>query len=62
MLGVNFISQYTLKGTDDTYVNLMFLTIFDLTTTWFNMIQLQAVTKLTVLNMDNGRKATYILT
>ena len=62
MLGVDLISQYTLKGTDNTSINFMCLTIFDPTTTWFNIIQLPTVTKLTVPNMDKGRKATCLLT
>ncbi len=40
----------------------MCLTIFDPTTTWFNIIELPTVTKLKFPNMDNGRKATCILT
>jgi hypothetical protein len=39
----------------------MCLTIVDPTTNWFNIIQLPTVTRLTVHNMDNGRKATCIL-
>jgi hypothetical protein len=65
MLGVDLISisQYTLKGKDNTSMKVMCLTIFvDPTTTWFNIIQISMVTKLTVPNMDNGRKATCILT
>ncbi len=62
MLGVDLISQYTLKGKDNTSINFMCLTIVDPTTTWFNIIQLLMVTKLTVPNMDKGRKATCILT
>ncbi len=62
MLGVDLIRQYTLKGKDNTSMKVMCLTIIDPTTTWFNIIQLSTVTKLTVPNMDNGRKATCILT
>jgi hypothetical protein len=65
MLGVDLISQYTLKGKDgkdNISINFMCLTIVDPTTTWFKIIQLPTVTKLTVPNMDNGRKATCILT
>ncbi len=40
----------------------MCLAIVDPTTKWFNIIQLPTVTRLTVHSMDNGRKATCILT
>ncbi len=40
----------------------MCLTIVDPTITWFNIIRLPTVTKLAVSNMDNGRKATCIVT
>jgi hypothetical protein len=63
MLGVeDLVSQYTLKGKDNTSINFMCLTMFDPTTTWLNIIQLSKVSKLTVPNMDKGRKATCILT
>ncbi len=62
MLGVDLISQYTLKGKDNISFNFMCLTIVNPSTTWFNIIQLPTFTKLTVPNMDNGRKATCILT
>ncbi len=58
---MDLISQYTLKGKDNTSINFMCLTIFDPTTSWFKIIQLPTVTKLTVPNMDKGRKATCIL-
>ncbi len=61
-LHVDFISQYTLKGKDKTSFKFMCLTMFDPTTSWFNIIQLPTVTKFTVPNMDKGRKATCILT
>ncbi len=62
-LGVDLISQYTLKGKDYISIIFMCLAIVDPTTTWFNIIQLPTmVTRLTVHNMDNGRKATFILT
>ncbi len=62
MLDVDLISQCTLKGKDNISINFMCLTMIDPTTTWFNTIQIPTVTKLTVPNMDNGRKATCILT
>ncbi len=61
-LGVDLISQYTLKGKDNTSINFMCFTMFAPTTSWFNIIQLPTVAKLTVPNMDMGRKATCILT
>jgi hypothetical protein len=36
----------------------MCLTIVNRTTTWFIIIQLPTITRLTVHDMDNGRKAT----
>ncbi len=62
MLGVDLINQYTLNNKDNTSINFMCLTIFDLTTTWFNIIQLPMVTKLIVPNIDKSRKVTCILT
>ncbi len=54
-MGVDLISQYILKGKDNISINFMCITIVDPTTTWFNIIQLPMVTRLTVHNMDVGR-------
>ncbi len=59
---VDFISQYTLKGKDNTSINFMCLTMIDPATSWFKLIQLLTVTKLTVPKTGKGEKATYILT
>jgi hypothetical protein len=59
-LGVDLISQYILKGKDNISIKFMCLAIVDPTTTWINMMQLPM--ELTVPNMDNGRKATCIIT
>ena len=61
-LGVDLIRQYTFNGKDNTSIMFMCLTILDPAPSWFEIIQLPMVTKLTVPNMDNGRKATCILT
>ena len=57
---VDLIRQYTLKCRDNISINFMCLTIVDPTKIWFNVIQL--VTRLTVPDMDKGRKVTCILT
>jgi hypothetical protein len=62
MLGVDLKEQYTFIGKDNTSINFMCRTMIDPATSWIITVELPMVTKLTVLNMDMGTKATCILT
>jgi hypothetical protein len=61
-LCVDLIRQYTLKGKDNTSFNFMYITMIDPATRWFKIIELPTVPKLTVPNMNMGKKSTCILT
>ncbi len=61
-LCVDLVGQYTLKGKDNTSIDFMCLTMIDPATSWFEIMELLTVTKLTVLNTGKGKKATCILT
>jgi hypothetical protein len=61
-LCVDLIGQYTLKDKDNTSINFMCLTMIDPAKSWFKIIELPTVTKLTVPNTGKGKKATCILT
>jgi hypothetical protein len=55
-LCVDLIGSYTLKGKDGTSVDLMCLTIIDLATSLFVIVELTTVIKLTVPNICKGKK------
>jgi hypothetical protein len=61
-LCVDLIGQYTLKGKDNTSINFMCLTMIDPATSWFKIMKLPPVTKLTVPSTGESNKATCILT
>ncbi len=61
-LCVDLIGQYTLKGKDGTSIDFMCLNMIDPSTSWFKMVELPTVTKLTVPNTGMGKKATCIHT
>ncbi len=61
-LCADLIGQYTLKGKDGTSIDFMCLTIIDPATSWFEILELLTVTKLTVPNTGKGKKAACILT
>jgi hypothetical protein len=58
VLCVALIGPYTLNGKDGTSIDFMCFTLIDPATRWFEIVELPAVTKLTVPNMGNGKKVT----
>jgi hypothetical protein len=59
MLCVDLIGCYTLKGKDGTSIDFMWLTMIDPATSWFEMMKLPTVTKLTVPPMGKGKRVTF---
>jgi hypothetical protein len=57
-LHVDLIGPYTLKGKDNTSITFMYLTMIDLATSWFEIVELPTVTKLTVTTTGKGKKVT----
>jgi hypothetical protein len=57
-LCVDLVGPYTLKGKDGSSIDFMFLTMIDPATSWFKIVELPTVTKLTIPNMGKGKKAT----
>ncbi len=49
---VDLIGPYTLEGKSGTSINFMCLTMIDPATSWFKILELLTVTKLTVPNKD----------
>jgi hypothetical protein len=58
VLCVDLIGPYTLKGKDGTRIIFMCLTMIDLSTRWFVILELPTVTKLTVLRTGKDKKIT----
>jgi hypothetical protein len=57
-LCVDLMGPYTLKGIDGSSSNFMCLTMIDPATSWFEIVELPTVTKLTVPTMGKGKKVT----
>jgi hypothetical protein len=57
-LCVDLVGPYTLKGKDGSRIDFMCLTMIDPVTSWFEIVELPTVTKLTVPKADKGKKAT----
>ncbi len=55
---VDLVGYYTLKGNDGTSIDCICLTMIDSATSWFEIVELPTLTKLTVPNMGKGKKAT----
>ncbi len=53
-LYVDPIGPYTLKGKDGSSIDFMCLTMIDPATSWFEIVELPIVTKLTVPNRGEG--------
>jgi hypothetical protein len=56
VLCVDLIGPYTLKETDNTRIDLMCLIMIDPATSWFKIVEVPTVTKLTVPNTGKGKK------
>ncbi len=54
-LCVDLIGPYTLKGKDGTSIDFMCLTMIDLARSWFKIVELPTVTKLTVPTTTTGK-------
>ncbi len=57
-LCVDLIGPYTLKGKDRSSTDFMCLTMIDPATSWFKIVELPTVTKLTVPNTGKVKKTT----
>ncbi len=57
-LCVDLVGPYTLKGKDSLSIDFMCLTMIDPATSWFKIMELPTITKLTVPNMGKSKKAT----
>jgi hypothetical protein len=60
VLCVDLVDPYTLKGNDGLSIDFMCLTMIDPATSWFMIVELPTITKLTVPNTGKGKKATCI--
>jgi hypothetical protein len=57
-LCVDLVGPYTLEGKDGSSIDFMCLTMIDPATSWFEIVELPAVTKSTVPKAGKGKKAT----
>ncbi len=57
-LCIDLVSPYTLKSKDGSSIDFMCLTMIDPATSWFKIVELPTITKLTVPNTGKGKKAT----
>ncbi len=55
-LCVDLAGPYTFKGKSSTSIGFMCLTMGDPATSWFEIVELSTVSKLTVPNMGKGKK------
>ncbi len=58
-LCVDLIGPYTLKGKDGSSIDFMCLTMIYPATSWFEIVELPTVTKLTVPSKGMGKKVTF---
>ncbi len=57
---MDHIGPYTLKSKDSSSIDFMCLTIYNLATSWFEIVELPIITKLmTVPTMGKGKKVTF---
>ncbi len=56
-LGVDLVGPYTLKGKDDSSIDLMCLTMINPATSWFEIVDPPTV-RVTVPKVGKGKKAT----
>ncbi len=59
LLCVDLIAPYNLEGKDGSSIDFMCLTMIDPATSWFEIVELPTVTKLTVPAMGKGKKVTF---
>ncbi len=60
MFCVDLIGPYTLnEGKDNSSIDFMCLTMIDPATSWFKIVELPTVTKLTVPTTGKGKKVTF---
>jgi hypothetical protein len=57
-LCVDLVGPYTLEGKDGSSIDFMCLTMIDPATSWFGIVELPTITKLTVPNTWKGKMAT----
>jgi hypothetical protein len=57
-LCVDLVGPYTLKGKDGSSIDFIFLSMIDPATSWFEIVELSTITKLTVPKAGKGKKAT----
>jgi hypothetical protein len=61
VLCVDLIGPYTLKGKDSLSIDFMCLTMINLTTSWFKIVELPTVAQeTTVPPTGKGRKVTFV--
>jgi hypothetical protein len=58
-LCVDLIVPYTIKGKDGLSIDFMCLTMIDSASSWFEIMELPTITKLTVPTMGKGKKVTF---
>jgi hypothetical protein len=58
VLCVDLIGKYTLTGKDRSSIDFMCLTMIDPETSWFEIVELPTVNKVTFPTLDKGKKAT----
>jgi hypothetical protein len=59
VLCVDLIGPYTLKGNSVLSIDFMCLTMIDPASSWFEIVELPTVTKLTVTTKSKGKKVTF---
>jgi hypothetical protein len=59
VLCVDLIGPYTLKGKDGTVIDLMALRMIDLTTSWFEIVELPLIHQLKTLTV-NGKESSIV--
>ncbi len=57
-LCIDLIWSYSVKGENGTSIDFLCLTFIDPARSWFKIVELPTVTKLTVPNMGKGKKVT----
>jgi hypothetical protein len=57
-LYVDLIGPYTLTGKDGSSIDFMCLTMIDPATSWFEIVELPSVDKVTFPTSGKGKKAT----
>jgi hypothetical protein len=57
-LCVDLIGTHTLKGKDGSSIDFMYLTMINPAMSWFEIVELSTVTKLTVPTTNKGKRVT----